>query len=147
MPKPVTPFVGCDSFILDDTGRVLLIRRSDNKLWALPGGCQDLGETPAECAIRETKEETGYDVEIRSLIGVFSSCRYPYIHYPWKDNQFTHILFLASIVGGDSEPSSESIEVRFFSLSELPELSDGHLRRIEAGFASKSDSKFAPIFE
>ena len=43
MPRPVTPFVGCDVFATDSQSRVLLIRRQDNGLWALPGGCQDLG--------------------------------------------------------------------------------------------------------
>ena len=47
MPRPVTPFVGCDVFVTDAQSRVLLVRRQDNGFWALPGGCQDLGETPA----------------------------------------------------------------------------------------------------
>jgi len=78
-------------FVLNSAGEVLLIRRKDNELWALPGGCQDLGETPAECARRECLEETGFDVRVTSVLGVFSSTRYPYVHYKWKDNEFTHV--------------------------------------------------------
>ena len=82
MPRPLTPFVGCDVFLPDPAGRVLLIRRRDNGFWALPGGCQDLGETPAECARRECREETGLEVQITRLLGVFSSKRYERVNYP-----------------------------------------------------------------
>jgi 8-oxo-dGTP pyrophosphatase MutT (NUDIX family) len=51
-------------FVLDDYGRVLLIRRTDNGLWAIPGGAQDFGEYIAETAVRETREESGIDVEV-----------------------------------------------------------------------------------
>lgn len=46
MAKPITPLVACDVFVLNESGQVLLIQRSDNGFWALPGGCHDLGETP-----------------------------------------------------------------------------------------------------
>lgn len=147
MPKPITPLVGCDVFVVDESNRVLLVRRSDNGLWALPGGCQDLGETPAECAVRELKEETGYEVKLIRLLGVFSSTRYEYVHYPWKENEFTHVFFAASIVGGAMTPSSETPEVRFFAEAELPPLSDGHDRRIRVGFSAARDANFRAIFE
>lgn len=134
MPKPITPFVGCDVFVVNENNQVLLIRRSDNNLWALPGGSQDLGETPAEGAMRECLEETGYNVKITELLGVFSSSRYEYVHYPWKENEFTHILFRAEIIGGSPQTSEESLEIRWFSHEALPSLSDGHDIRIQYGF-------------
>lgn len=114
MPKPTTPLVGCDVFIIDTSNRVLLVCRRDNALWALPGGCQDLGETPAECARRECLEETGFAVRITRLLGVFSSRRYERVHYPWKQDEFTHLLFCGELVGGSATPSSETSEVAFF---------------------------------
>ncbi len=69
MPKPITPYCGCDSFVIDNQHRLLLIRRTDNGFWALPGGCQNLGETPAECAVRECQEESGYLVRIDTYCG------------------------------------------------------------------------------
>jgi ADP-ribose pyrophosphatase YjhB (NUDIX family) len=134
MPKPITPFCGCDVFVNDTSNRVLLIRRSDNGVWALPGGCQNLGETPQECAIRECSEESGYLVRTEALLGVWSSMRYEYVNYPWKDNQFTHILFHAVIVGGSPKTSDESTEIGWFAEDELPALSDGHAPRIQYGF-------------
>ena len=69
MGKPKTPFVGCDVFVTNEKNEVLLIQRVDNKLWALPGAFHDLGETPAKCAIRECKEETGFDIKLNQLLG------------------------------------------------------------------------------
>jgi ADP-ribose pyrophosphatase YjhB (NUDIX family) len=147
MPKPITPFVGCDVFVTDYAGRVLLIRRQDNGLWALPGGCQDLGETPAECACRECLEETGVTVRLVRLLGVFSSTRYELVHSPWKDNEFTHLLFQASIIAGQLRVSPETTEVAYFSQDALPPLSDGHQPRVEYAFRVLADDTLPPFFE
>lgn len=147
MPRPVTPFVGCDVFVTNEAGHVLLIRRHDNGLWATPGGCQDLGETPAECACRECLEETGYTIRLTRLLGVFSSRRYEYVNYPWKDNEFTHLLFLAEITGGEARTSSESTEIAFFPPDALPPLSDGHAERIQQALRAWEDPAFPPFFE
>lgn len=58
--------------VVDDAGAVLLQRRRDTGQWALPGGKQELGETPSECAVRECKEETGVLAEVTGLLGVYS---------------------------------------------------------------------------
>jgi ADP-ribose pyrophosphatase YjhB (NUDIX family) len=91
MPKPVTPLAACDVLITNESNEVLLIQRSDNGLWALPGGCHDLDETPAKCAVRECKEETGFEVKVTQLLGIFSSNCYRFENYPWTDNQFCQI--------------------------------------------------------
>lgn len=147
MPKPITPLVGCDVFVLNENSEVLLIQRADNGLWALPGGCHDLGETPRECAERECREESGYQVEVTDLLGVYSSNRYEYIHYPWKENEFCHILFRAKLIGGKSRTSNESIKVGWFDKSHLPKLSDGHEVRIQFGFSVITNPNRRPHFE
>ena len=60
----------------DPVGRILLLRRKDNELWALPGGVMQPGETIAAAAVREAKEETNIDVEITGLVGVYSDPRH-----------------------------------------------------------------------
>lgn len=60
-------------FVLDDRDRVLLIRRTDNGLWALPGGAQDFGEYIAETAVRETREEAGVDIEVVDVVGIYTN--------------------------------------------------------------------------
>lgn len=147
MPAPITPLVGCDVFILNSENKLLLIQRADNGLWALPGGCHDLGETPKQCAERECFEETGYKVTCTDLIGVYSSNCYEYVHYPWKENEFTHLFFLAKLDGGVKTTSSETTDVSWFDENELPHLSDGHGIRIKDGWNFISNKDFRPYFE
>jgi ADP-ribose pyrophosphatase YjhB (NUDIX family) len=147
MPKPVTPLVGCDVFVLNERNEVLLIQRSDNGLWALPGGCHDLGETPQECAERECREESGYEVQVTDLLGVWSSNRYEYVHYPWKENEFCHLYFRAKLVGGTAKTSNESLKVAWFAENELPEFSDGHETRVRFGFEFNRNRSLKPYFE
>jgi ADP-ribose pyrophosphatase YjhB (NUDIX family) len=59
--------------VTDDQDRIVLIRRRDNDLWALPGGGMELGESIVDTAVREVKEETGLDVEVTGLIGVYTN--------------------------------------------------------------------------
>ena len=86
--KPVTPLVGVDVFIPDSESRVLFIKRTDNGFWCTPGGSQDLGETPEECGVREVLEETGFEIKINRLLGVFSSLKYESVNYPWKGREY-----------------------------------------------------------
>lgn len=130
MPAPQTPKVGSDTFVINGNIEVCLIRRSDNGLWALPGGYQDLGETPAECAKREFYEETGYEVRVTRLLGVFSSLRYPARTNVNRSGEVTHILFYGEIVGGQSHSSDETLDAGWFREDDLPSLSDGHLSRV-----------------
>jgi ADP-ribose pyrophosphatase YjhB (NUDIX family) len=147
MPLPITPLVGADVFLPDDAGRVLLIRRSDNGMWALPGGFHDLQETPATCAARECLEETGLSVRITRLLGVFSSNRYQEVNYPHKGGKYVHILFLAERIDGIARPTSEAREIGFFAVQEIPPLSDGHAPRIELGFQVLRDPATPTYFE
>lgn len=81
MPKPITPLLSCETFVVKNKLEVLLIKRADSGRWALPGGFTDLGETPSGCAIRECREETGYNISITKFLGVFSSLNYEYVYY------------------------------------------------------------------
>lgn len=111
MWKPTHPLPGCDVFVTNERDELLLVKRSDNGLWALPGGCQELGESPTECAERECLEETGYIVEVTELLGVFSSTKYEYVHYPHKQVQFCHIFFAARLIGGEARTSEETSQI------------------------------------
>jgi ADP-ribose pyrophosphatase YjhB (NUDIX family) len=71
-PAPNNVVPSASAIVTDELGRILLIKRRDNELWALPGGGHDIGETIEETAIREVKEETGLDVEIVALTGIYT---------------------------------------------------------------------------
>jgi 8-oxo-dGTP pyrophosphatase MutT (NUDIX family) len=71
-PKPNSLVPACGVLAVDGQGRVLLQRRRDTGQWAIPMGKMEFGETPSQCAIRETQEETGVLVEVTGLLGVYS---------------------------------------------------------------------------
>ena len=77
-----------------DAGKVLLIKRRDLQVWALPGGGSDAGESVAQAAVRETREETGLEVELQHLVGVYS-------RPTWCQGGDHDLLFSARPVGGE----------------------------------------------
>ncbi|MFG1801018.1 NUDIX hydrolase [Micromonospora carbonacea] len=110
-------------FVLDTQNRVLLIRRTDNGLWAIPGGAQDFGEYIAETAVRETREESGIDVEVTGIVGIYTDPKHVMAYSDGEVRQQFSICFRARCLGGELAPSSESSEVRWVSRDELDTLS------------------------
>lgn len=107
-------------------GQVLLTQREDLEVWCLPSGGVEADESLAQAAVRETLEETGVEVELTHLVGVYS--RHGVFH-----GDLHLALFAARPVGGALRPQpGETIAVRYFSPDELPaDLAVGHRRRIE----------------
>lgn len=99
--------------VANEAGEVLLIRRSDNGLWTIPGGAMEPGETIAETAVRETKEETGIDVEIHRLVGIYSNPRHVVEYSDGEVRQQFSVCFAAHVIGGELMASDESAEVAF----------------------------------
>ncbi len=101
-----------NAVILGKKGRVLLEKRSDVPVWALPGGERERGESPEAAVIREVKEETGLGIEVKSLVGRYRSS---YLMY----SDVTSV-FLCRIVTGRLKANYESLELRFFPPDNLP---------------------------
>lgn len=113
-------------------GKVLLTKREDFEVWCLPSGGVEDGESLAEAAIRETKEETGVDVKLTRLIGVYSRLGgMPDVHA---------VLYEAKPIGGQLRlQPGETIEVRYFAPDEIPnEVAFAHKKRIADAFDGKS---------
>ena len=105
--------------IANDAGEVLLIRRSDNDNWALPGGAIDIGESLAQAAVRETREETGVDCEITGLVGIYTDPGHVILYTSNGEvRQECSIVLTARPTGGQPTPSSETSEVRWVPLAE-----------------------------
>ena len=115
--------VGVGVIVVDDSGRILLEKRSDNGMWGLPGGGMEPGESIYETALREVKEETGLEIETIGLVGVYSE--------PWEgrivtypDNgdvrQLVDIVLIAQMISGEMAISNESLDLRFFNPDSFP---------------------------
>jgi ADP-ribose pyrophosphatase YjhB (NUDIX family) len=113
----------CTVFVTDDKDRVLLIRRTDNGLWALPGGGQDFGEYIAETAARETREEAGVDIEVTGIVGIYTNPAHVVEYSDGEVRQQFSICFHARYVSGRPTTSNESSEVRWIRRGELDALS------------------------
>lgn len=121
-PKANSIAVAVSAFIQDKDGRVLLIRRTDNDLYAIPGGQLELGETLAQAAVREVREETGIECEVIGVIGLYSNPSHVIAYDDGEVRQEFSICFRASPVGGESRTSNESKEVLWVPEDAIPAL-------------------------
>jgi ADP-ribose pyrophosphatase YjhB (NUDIX family) len=121
-PKPNSIVIALSAFVLDDAGRLLMIRRTDNDKHAIPGGRHELGETMTEAVIRETIEETGITVEVTGLIGIYSNPHHVMAYDDGEVRQEFSICFRARPVAGEPRTSDESSEVRWVDPAQLDEL-------------------------
>jgi ADP-ribose pyrophosphatase YjhB (NUDIX family) len=119
-PKPNSMVPSVNVVVANDAGEILLIRRSDNNNWALPGGAIDLGESVTHAAIRETKEETGIDCEITGLVGIYTDPKHIILYTSnGEARQEFSIVLTARPTGGHPTPSDESTEVRWAPWSKV----------------------------
>ncbi|MBE3037432.1 MAG: NUDIX domain-containing protein [Chloroflexi bacterium] len=124
--------IGGFAIIFDPQGRVLLCHRRDMDMWNLPGGGLEGNELPNETALRETREETGLEVEIERLVGVYGK----------NDNDLV-FTFQCRVVGGQLSTSDESDEYGYFPIDQIPlNTSPKHVERIRD--AQLRDA--APVF-
>lgn len=108
--------------VVNEAGEILLIQRTDNGNWAVPGGAMDLGESIAEAAVRETREETGIECELSGLVGIYTNPHHV-IEYTsdGEVRQEFSIVFTARPIRGEPTPSSESAHVVWVSPGKLDE--------------------------
>jgi ADP-ribose pyrophosphatase YjhB (NUDIX family) len=103
--------------IIVENDRVLLVKRAHPPRvdwWCIPAGFMEWNEHPTDTAVRELREETGLEVELTSLFGLYTGKDDPRVNA-------VLILYLAKIVGGTMQASDDALEVRFFSFDEMPE--------------------------
>lgn len=110
------------AIITDPGGRILLIRRRDNDLWALPGGGMDLGESIQDTAVREVREETGLTVEVTGLVGVYSNPRHVMAYDDGEVRQQFSLCYTTRLIAGEPQIDSESTDIRWVAADEIDEL-------------------------
>ena len=114
--------------IIPYQGKIVVIKRRNEPFkgyYALPGGIVEYGETVEEAVLREVKEETGLDVKIHKLVGVYSD--------PKRDprGHFVSICFITLPVGGELKAGSDAKDIALFSLDNIPKLAFDHNKMIE----------------
>ncbi len=137
-----SPAIGVEAVVLNPQGEMLLIRRRDNGLWALPGGIAEIGQTLPEAALRELWEEAGLRGRVVRLLAVFDGPR----SGTRAKVHLVHVNFLVECADLSPQPGLEATEARFFSRDALPEaMHAGHEVRVPKCFDCLSgDSFFDP---
>jgi ADP-ribose pyrophosphatase YjhB (NUDIX family) len=125
--EPVAPpanslVPGGSALVVDQHGHVLLQRRADSGNWALPGGTMDIGETLGQCVIREVKEETGLDIEITGLLGIYTDPHHVIAYADGEVRQEFNVTYLGRVVGGTIAVSDESTDVRFVDPADFDDI-------------------------
>lgn len=131
----------------DAQQRVVLVRHADAGAWTTPGGAVEPQERPADAALREMWEETGLEVELMGVIGVYGGPEFTTSYRNGDLVSFTMIVFEARETGGSLRPDGEeTLEVRRFSASEIPalELQPWAPRVILNAFENRSQTRFDP---
>ena len=96
------------AIVRDDEGRVLLIHKTDNDLWALPGGGHEIGESIVDTVVREVKEETGYDVEVETITGTYTNPRHVMAYDDGEVRQQFSIAFRAGSLVARLAPAARA---------------------------------------
>jgi len=110
------------AFVRDEAGRVLMVQRSDNGRWALPGGGHDVGESISDTVVREVREETGIEVEVVGLSGIYTDPGHVMRYDDGEVRQQFSICFRARPVGGELRTSSETTQVGWVDPADLAKL-------------------------
>lgn len=110
------------AIVKDEHGRVLMIHKTDNDKWALPGGGHEIGESIAGTVVREVKEETGYDVEVDTLTGTYTNPAHVMAYDDGEVRQQFSLAFRARLLGGSAATSSESDQVEWVTPEQIEKL-------------------------
>lgn len=109
--NPPKHYVSAAAIVLNEDNEILLIKGPERG-WEMPGGVVEEGESLTQAAIRETKEESGVDIEITRFCGIFQNV----------EKSICNTLFLARYVGGEPVTTNESLETGFFPIEEALEM-------------------------
>lgn len=119
----ITPKVDIRSVIFKDEQILMVKEKSDGK-WTFPGGWADIGYTPYEIAVKETREEAGLKVKPVRVLSIVDKKCHPHPPSPFYSYK---IFILCEIIGGSLQAGTETIDARFFPLNEIPDLSEERL--------------------
>jgi ADP-ribose pyrophosphatase YjhB (NUDIX family) len=117
-PEPTSRKASASVLVQDNNGRVLLLKRSDNGLWTIPTGAIKKNETAAQAGVRECREETGLEIRLTGLVGVFSDPRH-IIEYKKEVRQPINICFRGQVAGGKLTTTEEATAVEWVAPGQM----------------------------
>lgn len=147
----LSPLMAVEAAVFRE-GKILLIQRRDDHTWVMPGGLLEVGESPAQAAVRELWEEAGLHGKASRLLGLFDS-RY------WPTRSRMQLCIALFLIQADGEPGlhsdvvenlssmKETLDVGFFAEDSLPELHIGHEKRVPLAFCLARDAEGAAFFD
>ena len=118
-PKANSVVPSTTAIVADGQGRIALVKRKDNELWALPGGGMELGESIEQGAVREVKEETGLDVEVVGLVGVYTNPQHVMAYDDGEVRQQFSLCFTTKLLGGELQFDDESTDIAWVAEGDL----------------------------
>ena len=118
-PVPNSIVAAASAIVTNDEGEILVHRRTDNDLWALPGGGMEFGESIADTVVREVHEETGLRVKTKYVVAVYSDPKHVFEYSNGEVRQEFSICIACDVIGGDLRISDESKELAFASPAQI----------------------------
>jgi ADP-ribose pyrophosphatase YjhB (NUDIX family) len=136
----ITPKVGADAAIFNENGEILLMERADGSGWCLPCGWVEPNEKPVQAVVREVREETGLDVKVKRLVGVFT--RQPGA----KNGPHTTVavVHLCEVQGGKLTLSHEGLDLRYWAIAEVPNWHATHEKYARAAYEMWRSPRLLP---
>lgn len=134
------PVIGCSAgvIIMNELNEILLVHRSDNDTWGVPGGWLELGETVEEAARREIFEETGLTLGNVKFLGVYSGKKMHHVYPNGKQVFFVTNVFVSKDYSGNAiEDGTETKEISFFHVDNLPPVLNPPCKTILSDFIIK----------
>jgi len=119
-PKANSIVPAVSAIVPDSKGGILLIRRTDNSYWSIPGGGVEPGESVSQAVVREVREETGMECEVTELVGIYSNPGHVAAYDDGEVRQEFSICFTARLLGGSARTSDESSAVQFVLPADIP---------------------------
>lgn len=132
--------------VVFEEGKILLVREKIDNCWSLPGGWADIGFTPAEVAVKETREEAGLEVKPVKLLAILDKKCHPHPPSPYHTYK---IFMLCEKTGGNLQQGSETLDVQYFNRNKLPELSTerGTISQVQLMFEFLDNPQKEAIFD
>ncbi|MEM7347045.1 MAG: NUDIX hydrolase N-terminal domain-containing protein [Chloroflexota bacterium] len=136
----ITPKVGADAAIFDNEGKILLMDRADGSGWCLPCGWVEPNEKPVETVVREVQEETGLDVVVKQLVGVFT--RVPSVDY--GPHTIVAVVHLCEVMGGELTLSHEGLDLQYCHIDTVTNWHGNHEKFARLAYKAWSSDQFIP---